>query len=379
MGYDDYSGWRPYMSVAQRRRQAARAVAALKKQGRTVDPVSIEGRKIARTFWGKAWCDNLESYSDYANRLPRGRTYVRNGSVIDLQINRGQVTALVSGSSIYDVAISIKAAAKDRWRALAGKCAGKIDSVVELLQGKFSKGVMEILARRNTGLFPSPREISLTCSCPDWATMCKHVAAVLYGIGARLDHVPEMLFVLRDIDHMDLVAQAGSAGALAAITGAAKGQILDADGLSDIFGIDIDEALPPGVAATKKTKRRGTKTRIVSGGKTIRTKQRASAKNVVTKQNAKSLSAAGKRSTRSSEGSTDRSKGRSRASKRRSRRITARELIGLGVPRSTFQNWVTSGVLVRTQERGVYRTTSVAEQRVEAHTTGHRNTAQNEM
>ena len=369
MGYNDYYyGWRPYISVAQRRRQAAREVAALKKKGRAVDPVSIEGRKIARTFWGKAWCDNLESYSDYANRLPRGRTYVRNGSVIDLQINRGQVTALVSGSSIYDVAISIKAAAKNRWRALAGKCAGKIDSVVELLQGKFSKGVMEILARRNTGLFPSPREISLTCSCPDWATMCKHVAAVLYGIGARLDHVPEMLFLLRGVDHMDLVAEAGSAGALATIRGAAKGQVLDAGGLSDIFGIDIDEELPSGLTAAGKPKRSGRKTRIGSGGKTIRTKQRASAKNVATKRKAKSPSAAGTRSTRSSEGSTDRRKARPQGSKRRSRRITARELIELGVPRSTFQNWITSGVLLRTQERGVYRTTSLAEQRVEART-----------
>ena len=166
MGYnDDYYGWRPYISVAQRRRQAAREVAALKKRGRAVDPVSIEGRKIARTFWGKAWCDNLESYSDYANRLPRGRTYVRNGSVIDLRIGRGQVTALVSGSSIYDVNINITAAAKNRWRALAVQCAGKIDSVVELLDGKLSKGVMDILARRKTGLFPSPGEISLTCSC----------------------------------------------------------------------------------------------------------------------------------------------------------------------------------------------------------------------
>ena len=362
MGYDGYGGWRPYKSVAKRRREAARKVAALKKKGRDVDPVSIEGRKIARTFWGKAWCDNLESYSDYANRLPRGRTYVRNGSVIDLRINRGEVRALVSGSSIYEVAIRIEAAAKDRWRDLTGKCAGNIDSVVELLAGKFSKGVMEILARPDTGLFPAPGEITLTCSCLDWATMCKHVAAVLYGIGARLDHAPEMLFVLRDVDHMDLVADAGSSGALATITGTSKGQVLDAGDLSDIFGIDLDEELPSGTTdAAEKPKRRGGKPRSGTGGKTLRTRSRASTKNATTKRKEKSPSAEGTRSAGSSEGSTHRRKARARGSKR----ITARELIEAGVPRSTFQNWITSGVLVRTRERGVYRTTAVAEQRIE--------------
>src|SRR6516165_2714205 len=96
-------GFRPYVPVAQRRAQAAREVAKRQKKGQTVSPVVIEGRAIATTFWGKAWCDNLESYSDFANRLPRGRTYVRNGSVIDLQITPGQIKALVSGSEIYKV------------------------------------------------------------------------------------------------------------------------------------------------------------------------------------------------------------------------------------------------------------------------------------
>ena len=158
MGYDDHGGWRPYITVAQRRRQAAREVAALRKKGRSVDPVNIGGQKIARTFWGQAWCGNLESYSDYANRLPRGRTYVRNGSVIDLRIDKGQVAALVSGSSIYAVDISIRPAKKARWKDLIGQCAGKIDSVVELLQGRFSKGVMKILARARYGPVPvTPR------------------------------------------------------------------------------------------------------------------------------------------------------------------------------------------------------------------------------
>src|SRR5260370_32805216 len=211
-------GWRPYVSVAQRQAQAMRKIAQLKKKGRAVSPVEIEGRGIATTFWGKAWCENLERYGDYANRLPRGRTYVRNGSVIDLQIAFGEVKALVSGSSIYKVAVKITPVSKARWKSICKDCAGAIDSLVELLQGRFSKGVMESICQEKTGLFPSPNEITFTCSCPDWASMCKHVAAVLYGIGTRLDEKPDMLFALRNVNHQDLIARAGKG-----MSGARKG------------------------------------------------------------------------------------------------------------------------------------------------------------
>ena len=172
-------GWRPYVSVAERRQKAARAMEKLKKNGRSVSPVVVEGRAIAKTFWGKAWCDNLEHYSDFANRLPRGRTYVRNGSVMDLQIARGEVKALVSGSQIYKVAVKVTPVSKARWVSICKDCSGAIDSLVELLQGRFSKGVMERICRQRTGLFPSPAEIELSCSCPDWASMCKHVLGIV--------------------------------------------------------------------------------------------------------------------------------------------------------------------------------------------------------
>ncbi|RME24731.1 MAG: hypothetical protein D6798_10500 [Deltaproteobacteria bacterium] len=162
-----YRGFAPYVPVAERRAKAARLASQLRKQGRTLCPVEIEGRTIAKTFWGKAWCTNLESYSDYSNRLPRGRTYARNGSVIDLQVTEGRVTALVSGSDMYDVEIGIDTLPPDRWEALRAESAGQIDSLVELLQGRLSKGVMEVVTRRGSGLFPSPREIHLSCSCPD--------------------------------------------------------------------------------------------------------------------------------------------------------------------------------------------------------------------
>ena len=212
--YDDW-GWRPYVSVAERRRQALRETDKRRKKGHVVSPVTVEGRAIVKTFWGKSWCDNLERYSDFANRLPRGRTYVRNGSVIDLQISSGEIKALVSGSEIYEVTVKVAPVTKARWRSICKDCAGAIDSLIELLQGRLSTGVMERICLRNTGLFPSPKEIKLSCSCPDWAEMCKHVAAVLYGIGARLDQQPELLFRLHGVDEKELIAHADVAFPLA--------------------------------------------------------------------------------------------------------------------------------------------------------------------
>src|SRR5438034_7781591 len=238
--YSEY-GWRPYVTVAERRRKAAREMEKLKKKGHPVSPVVIEGRAIAKTFWGKAWCDNLERYSDFANRLPRGRTYVRNGSVVDLQIGGGEVKALVSGSEIYKVAVKVTPVSKARWRSLCSDCAGAIDSLVELLQGRFSKGVMERMCRERTGLFPSPGEIQLSCSCPDWASMCKHVAAVLYGIGTRLDQQPELLFTLRRVDQQDLIANAG-ADLSKKGRQPAGAKVLASDDLSEMFGIEMAPA-----------------------------------------------------------------------------------------------------------------------------------------
>jgi uncharacterized Zn finger protein len=235
--YDDY-GWRPYVPVAERRRKAERAMQKLKQKGRPVFPVVVEGRTIAKTFWGKAWCDNLERYSDYENRLPRGRTYVRNGSVVHLEIAPGEVHALVSGSEIYKVAVKVSAVPKARWNSICTDCAGAIDSLVELLQGRFSKGVMERICQQKTGLFPAPAEIQLACSCPDWASMCKHVAAVLYGIGARLDDQPELLFKLRKVDEKDLIAKAGK-GIPLSKKAPEDDKVLAADGLSELFGLEL--------------------------------------------------------------------------------------------------------------------------------------------
>ncbi len=240
--------WKPYVPVAERRRRAEKEMKALaKKTGRPPEPVVIEGRAMTNTFWGRAWCENLERYSDFANRLPRGRTYARNGSVVDLSVEAGKVQAWVQGSELYRIEIGIAALPDKRWRAIVSECAGQVGSLVELLEGRFGDGVMEVLARERTGMFPAPDEIELRCSCPDWANMCKHVAAALYGVGARLDHRPELLFTLRRVDQMELVAEAGAGHALAATSAADR---LDGGAdLGALFGIELDgEAAPPPVA-----------------------------------------------------------------------------------------------------------------------------------
>ena len=226
------------MPVAVRHARVRREMNKLRKKGKDIQPVEIEGRTIARSFWGKRWCEHLESFSDYANRLPRGRTYVRNGSVCHLAIQPGRIDAIVSGSELYDVTIRIAKLKAAVWKSVKSRCSGQIGSMLELLQGKLSQQVMGVVLDRERGLFPKPGEIMFDCSCPDWATMCKHVASVLYGVGRRLDDRPESLFLLRDVDTAELIAiemtlpgDVGTDDALAD------------DALAGIFGIDLDSGI----------------------------------------------------------------------------------------------------------------------------------------
>jgi len=246
-----YWGWKPYVPVAQRRAQAQKAVQKAKKAGKDFTPIVLASRSIAKTFWGKAWCDNLEAYSDFENRLPRGRTYVRNGSVIDLKIEPGKVVAQVMGSSLYRINIGISILPATKWKKLIDDCTGSIATLIELLQGRFSKAVMTRICDPQTGLFPSPKEIRLDCSCPDWAEMCKHVAAALYGVGARLDEKPELLFVLRQVDANDLLA-AQAAELPARTKKPTQAKVLDNATLADVFGIELAAVAAPAKAAPKK-------------------------------------------------------------------------------------------------------------------------------
>ncbi len=255
MEWTDDFGFPPHVSSAERRQRALKATADLRRAGRELWPVSVEGREIATTFWGRAWCENLERYSDYANRLPRGRSYLRQGAVVDLQIARSEVRALVSGTHLYEVGIRIAPVKPEAWQAICETLAGEIGSVVELLQGRLSDRVMEHLCRQETGLFPAPREIRFSCSCPDAASMCKHVASALYGVGARFDEKPELLFRLRGVEEQELTARAASGIPLAA-KAPPKGRALDAALVEELFGVALE---PPPPAAPKARYRGGSR------------------------------------------------------------------------------------------------------------------------
>ena len=256
-----YFRWKPYVPVAARREKAAKTAAKLAKKGHALSPVTASRGAIAKSFWGKAWCENLERYSDYANRLPRGRTYLRNGSVIDLKLGAGEATAQVMGSSLYRISVRISAVASTHWQSIARDCARSIDTLVELLQGRLSASVMERITRPGSGLFPSPKEIRFSCSCPDSAAMCKHIAATLYGIGARLDAEPQLLFGLRKVEAKELIARAGEGEGLPQRAPRA-GRILDSSKLADVFGIDLPavdrrpQAKPPSKPRVKRPVKR---------------------------------------------------------------------------------------------------------------------------
>lgn len=230
-------GYPPYQSVAQRKAEAEKRARKLAGKGEKLEPAVPAGKKLATTFWGQAWNRNLERYQDYENRLPRGRSYVRNGAVIDLKVEKGCIKALVSGSELYELTIHIQPLKPSRWKSLKEQCSGQITSLVGLLQGKLPPSVMEAVTKQDEGLFPEPRDIKFICNCPDYADLCKHCAAAAYGVSARLDQDPGLLFLLRGVDHTELITSASDAAV--AQTGS-SGVGDDLGDLADIFGIDID-------------------------------------------------------------------------------------------------------------------------------------------
>jgi uncharacterized Zn finger protein len=211
----------------------------LRKKGVDIQPVTLSGSKIATSFWGKGWCRHMESFHDYSNRLPRGRSYVRNGSVVHLDIGKGVIVALVAGSKTYSVEIQVELLSPSRWESIKQQCAGQVASLLDLLRGKLSDGVMRVVTDQVSGLFPGPKEFKMNCSCPDYASMCKHIAAVFYGVGARLDEKPELLFLLRGVDHNELALDGGVETVIAK-GGDVTSHFADVD-LSEMFGIELVE------------------------------------------------------------------------------------------------------------------------------------------
>ncbi|TVQ00032.1 MAG: hypothetical protein EA381_08340 [Planctomycetaceae bacterium] len=253
-----YGRWAPYVPVATRRANAAREASKLAQKGKKLRPIWVQTRAIATSFWGVAWCDNLENYADWANRMPRGRTYARNGSIVDLQITSGEITSLVSGSSLYKIKVSIDKLDPKKWKAIRTDCAQQVSSLLDLMRGKLPDTVLKRLTDPTAGMFPSPKELKVRCSCPDYAVLCKHVAATLYGVGHLLDTEPELFFKMRGVDQTELAADALTAPATADAIGLNRQSDLAGEDLGAIFGIDLatsEEVPSTGTAKSKATTR----------------------------------------------------------------------------------------------------------------------------
>ena len=303
--------WGPYVSVGEKRAEAGRFADHLaKKQKRKRQPIEIKGRTIAKSFWGKAWCDHLESLSDYSNRLPRGGTYVRNGSVVDLVIKTGLVKAVVAGSAPYKVSISIKKLDKKTWGKIKKDCSSSIDSLIDLLGGRLSDGVMHRLTDKKSGCFPSARQIEMDCDCPDYSRCCKHIAAVMYGIGNRLDSEPGLLFLLRGVNQEELISQAVSKENLASELAVGSSD-LDGEDLGAIFGIELDST-PVVVGKKTARKKKSTKKKVARVAKSTKTKagskRKATRKKVTTTKKKAAQTVGGTKLTRKTKKKTSATK-----------------------------------------------------------------------
>ena len=236
-----YGDWAPYVPVAQRKRNGTRQAQKRMKKGESLQPVEIAGNVIAKTFWGQAWCKHFEQYRDFANRLPRGKTYARNGSVCDLRITKGKITGMVCGSQLYDVDITIKPLDSKKWKAIRKQCGKSVHSLIDLMRGQLSDEVIGQLTDAEKGMFPLGDEMSLSCDCPDYSSLCKHLAAVMYGAGNRLDTSPDLLFLLRGVDQSELIADAIASGNAQNDVGLNTESGLEGDDLGAIFGIEMAE------------------------------------------------------------------------------------------------------------------------------------------
>jgi uncharacterized Zn finger protein len=307
MGFYDY-GYPPYVSVAQKRAKAKRQLEKLRKKNPNLRPIVLAGSALTKTWWGKAWNKNLERYADFSNRIGRGRSYVRHGAVLDLQIAPGKVTALVQGSRSkpYSVEIGIKPITKAQWQTIVQAVGKELSSLQKLLEGSFPKALQEIFTAQGQGLFPTPSEIRLACNCPDWATMCKHVAAALYGIGTRLDEDPLLFFALRQANVEDLITQAvqDQSDKLLRQAKRKSTRVIDDSELGDVFGIDLDTETKPTPKRRIKTNPRKTKKkaaapkRKTAKKKVVKRKTIKVTKKVVKKKTQKSVKKAGKKSVK---------------------------------------------------------------------------------
>lgn len=226
-------------TASEIKKRSAESIKREKEKGKTLEPVHVAGRTIVKNWWGQAWCSNLEQYADYASRLDRGKRYIRTGAVLDLKIEKGKIHARVQGTrkTPYKVEIRISPLSEEKCQEIIKKCSRKIENLESLLSGTFPEELKELF-QGGSGLFPEPKEISFNCSCPDWALLCKHVAAALYGVGVRLDNDPGLFFLLRGInmDHFIDATLANKVEAMLENAGQASSRIIEGN-VDSLFGI----------------------------------------------------------------------------------------------------------------------------------------------
>ncbi|MGE3271568.1 MAG: SWIM zinc finger family protein [Chloroflexota bacterium] len=180
------------------------------------------GPELATTWWARRWMAALDGFG-WAGRLSRGRSYARNGRVLDVEFSRGAIRARVQGSERqpYRVEMSVERFPDQVWDRVIGALARQALYAAKLLAGELPAEIVQLCDTAEAPLFPShPNDITMKCSCPDWAVPCKHVAAVHYALAAELDRDPFLLFRLRGRTREELTAALrarrssfGSAGA----------------------------------------------------------------------------------------------------------------------------------------------------------------------
>jgi uncharacterized Zn finger protein len=164
---------------------------------------------IGETWWSQRFIELLESFG-VGSRLKRGRTYARAGQVVELEVEPGLVLAKVQGSrySPYRVRIRGKVLSEHQWRRAENAMAAQALPLAKLLAGEMPHDIEELFASCKLTLFPrSKRELTASCSCPDWANPCKHVAAAYYLLAERFDENPFLIFAWRGREQDELVAR----------------------------------------------------------------------------------------------------------------------------------------------------------------------------
>ena len=167
--------------------------------------IEMASRPITKTWWGEKWLDALKGV-DYANRIGRGKTYANTGRVYDIIINDNLALAKVKGNyqSFYNVSVEFKQFSQSEKNTIIKAIYENPTVMSALLNRKLPREVYDLLKSQNVNVFPtSHRDLNTDCNCPDYATICKHIAGLVYMIALEIDKDPFLIFKLRGLDLLD--------------------------------------------------------------------------------------------------------------------------------------------------------------------------------